>query len=62
MLQGDAQTSAEHEAMIEVEEAERALELAQLRLVTVANQRTQGRRGRLRLVPAIKPERSLEAR
>jgi hypothetical protein len=62
MLQGDAQTSAEQEAMIEVEEAERALELAQLRLVAVANQRRRGRRDHLRLVPVIEPECSREAR
>ena len=48
MLLDDAQASAEQEAMIEVEEAERALELAQLRLVAVVNH--SRRRRHLRVV------------
>jgi hypothetical protein len=48
MLPDDEQAFAEQEAMIEVEEAERALELAQLRLVAVVNH--SRRRRHLRVI------------
>jgi len=51
----DELTPAEQEAWREVQEAERALELAQLRLWTVANQERRRERGHLRVIEGGEP-------
>ncbi len=51
----DELTSAEQEAWREVQEAERALELAQLRLWTVSDQQRRPERGHLRVIDGGAP-------